>query len=798
MGVVGNQPSTSKSDLHFASETVVALLSSSQPRVWDQDRANQLNAMRPEELPCLDSKWVRSNAKRVLAFFSYLLERSGWHFDQDSSSNVLLVWQSFAKALGEAASKEVKVSAETMNAVAQIVSTLKRFVQQNRESNRGDAEPMQAIVMLVQETIAKVGTLPFLEKRLTQKSSEDLFEVAETPSKRHSRYLETVNSPIAHILRFLVCNVQNDQIKENYRLAIGELIEIALRGSTSRRTQLSVLRELSKLQVSADATCQKSRVLLWQQIAQYAEKGLASPNPRDSQGNSPQFLNHDYTEVISILDVGLRQTSDEVFESWKRLTRAATQELRNECGDKEVWRIVTEPLSTAIHEEASRSCNSLLIQCGTLMLETFQWPGSCQTLEQARELLGGPDLFSNKACTAEPFGSFYAMIGDLLEFNYSHLQSMPPKVSVNLIRAIARFISSCPLSLKAVVLKKVQNQLAVWVEDSRQLLTTLTASSWTEELLNAVEGIWINVILAVKSFPKMDSSTLASIETLIAAGLNSKHQKIVSDTIKMWNETFGFAAQLVYPPVVRSALMRLRPMTDMKLPTSPNGDLNEIMSSPIFFAESQDEGPAQQALSLPIQPIKVVSEEKVISQAPQRLFSPNIRSKFTLPPFDSHVSPQAPKTVARALLRLDDPNSRCAITDLIEHQLKGKENQQRDITINPGTGTLPTKTYGNRPRELLLVGKQSLAVSLLEDAGNSPDFPPDNLITDELLENSPTPRAGRREPTEPNLLGSSATPSFQPLLPSSRIDRYQELPKSEQTNGRIANVSESRDDTDDF
>lgn len=197
--------------------------------------------------------------------------------------------------------------------------------------------------------------------------------------------------------------------------------------------------------------------------------------------------------------------------------------------------------------------------------------------------------------------------------------------------------------------------------------------------------------------------------------------------------------------------------------------------------------------------MKVVSGEQVISHSPQRLFSPNFRSKFTLPPFDPHVSPQAPKTVARALLRSKDSNSRCAITDSIEHQPKTEENQQRDTTIMiPGTGTLPARAYGNRSWEPLLVGKPSLAVSLLEDAGNSPDFPPDNVITDELLEDSPTPRVGRREPTEPNLRRSSATLSFQSLLPSSRIDRYQDLPESEQTHGRTANVSGLRDDTDEF
>lgn len=223
------------------------------------------------------------------------------------------------------------------------------------------------------------------------------------------------------------------------------------------------------------------------------------------------------------------------------------------------------------------------------------------------------------------------------------------------------------------------------------------------------------------------------------------------------------------------------------------------MSSPITFAEYQDGGPAQQALGLPIQPVEVVSEEQVISQATQRLFSPNVRSKHTLAPFDPHVSPQAPKAVARALLRPKDSNSCCAITNLVDDQPKGNENQQRESTSKvPGTGTLPARTHGNRSWEPLLVGKQSLTMSLLEDVGNSPDFPPDNVITDELLEDSPTPRAGRREPPGPNLHEPSATLSFQPLLPSSCIDRFQDIPRSEQTHGRIANVSGLRDNTDDF
>lgn len=81
----------------------------------------------------------------------------------------------------------------------------------------------------------------------------------------------------------------------------------------------------------------------------------------------------------------------------------------------------------------------------------------------------------------------------------------------------------------------------------------------------------------------MDSSTLAGIETLIAAGLNSKNQIIVSDTLNMWKETFEFEASLVHPPVIRLALMRLRPITDMKLSDSPDGDVNEVSHGPIPF-----------------------------------------------------------------------------------------------------------------------------------------------------------------------------------------------------------------------
>jgi hypothetical protein len=89
------------------------------------------------------------------------------------------------------------------------------------------------------------------------------------------------------------------------------------------------------------------------------------------------------------------------------------------------------------------------------------------------------------------------------------------------------------------------------------------------------------------------TKVLGELEPLICSGLESKHKYIVNKSIQLWNSVFGDCRDgLEYPELVKAALLRLRPIADIQLPS-----LHESMESeplvdqrqPADFTDSQDE-----------------------------------------------------------------------------------------------------------------------------------------------------------------------------------------------------------------
>ena len=56
-----------------------------------------------------------------------MLSVADWQPRNDNEAPIVLAWRSLTTALGEASNKEVKVSMETMTAIAHLVNTIKRF-----------------------------------------------------------------------------------------------------------------------------------------------------------------------------------------------------------------------------------------------------------------------------------------------------------------------------------------------------------------------------------------------------------------------------------------------------------------------------------------------------------------------------------------------------------------------------------------------------------------------------------------------------------------------------------------------
>jgi hypothetical protein len=87
---------------------------------------------------------------------------------------------------------------------------------------------------------------------------------------------------------------------------------------------------------------------------------------------------------------------------------------------------------------------------------------------------------------------------------------------------------------------------------------------------------------------------LSEVEFLFCSGLESKHRTIVNSAIKLWNSTFADCPdKLEYSPRITEALLRLRPVADLRLPFFPESlsiERSAEHRQPLSFAETQDAG----------------------------------------------------------------------------------------------------------------------------------------------------------------------------------------------------------------
>ncbi|KAL8989903.1 MAG: hypothetical protein Q9177_001315 [Variospora cf. flavescens] len=465
--------SATKSDLDFSCEILCVLLSSPQPRVWDHDRAHHLLQMKPEELPCLDPKWTRHRVAKIVRILDSLRSHPQLaQWDDIRATAFFKVWKSFVKALGAAASKEVKVSMATMNAIAQIMTLLNRFWTQTCCSSQGISRRLDVFVALVDEAVAEIGFRPFAEKKLLQASSESSFEAAETPSSRSGHHHGSMKSPITHVLDALVNSGGFDEPAIENQQALLGFLELALRSASGRRTRLAILWELAHDLISGRTQNVSPRLFLWKCLATEAAQALSKPQTKVRDDESPQ-LGNGYRDAVRLLEIGIREFGQEIYPSWKMLSDAVIDKVQHETCYAGILLVYTEPLSKSMKDEGLRNVSDDYLRCGTHILNHVRWPESRQALERIRKM-------------------------------------------------------------------------------------------------------WEIIVDTIKSVAKPESSSLAFISDLLAAGFRSRHKTIVNDLVVVWNHSFGKAKALEYPATLHHVLARIRLSTEVELPGFVDDETTEV------------------------------------------------------------------------------------------------------------------------------------------------------------------------------------------------------------------------------
>lgn len=477
---------STKRDIDRACEILATLLYNDQPLPWNENRANTADFIKPNELPSLDPKWIRSRAHKILQVFSKLIRLDSWDPLRRERLPIIQAWRNFMTALGEAAKQEVKVSLETMTAIAKILNMLKEYWEQAclQQSSATAVINLQA---LIEEAVLHIGCIPFNEPRIAQ-SSHDRFEAAETPSRRALKHQKNSCSPTTHLLRLLVATLVDDTASEASKTLLRKLVEVALSSLSSRRSQLGTMRELTALTSMGDATTSKARTMLWCLIAEAAGYAVDNNRVRDKTSESPQYAGHEFRDVAKILESGINHQSRQLIEPWQRLLTVTCKALQEEIGDGGMALVVTEPLADAIQRQTSGAWNGTLLTYATSIVMTAAWPRSQQTLDRAQKLLWGIAPALQKPSAADPFDKLYTMVNSSLIQAYEHISSISTVTVADFLQALKSLISLVSKPHRVSLLKRIQQGLASWVGDQKGVIAGAIFGSDTDRVRGSVSS----------------------------------------------------------------------------------------------------------------------------------------------------------------------------------------------------------------------------------------------------------------------------------------------------------------------
>ena len=462
-----------KTDTDFACQVLSFLFGDVHPVAWIENRAIDGPPIRPDELARLDPQWIRAKSVAVLKVLESLLLTSDWQLSDADEPWVLQAWRGFMKALGDAGSKEVKVSTETLSAMAGTINLMQRVLTAKEDGNRSNTSiRVQRLATLVKIAVDNLGPIPFAERRIIQ-NSRNSFEAADTPS-RAPRAQGLLASPIIHLIGMLLpCSKDAEKYYED---TLSYFIQIALRSATSRHSKLKTLREIAYLVTPGLLAADEANNILWLAVSEILRTVTDSVRSDESPTSSSQQAGQDYREMLKIMEIeALASTS--MTSTWIATFEHINVQVQRECGVGGSVLAIIEPFAAFLNRERGTSYNRKTIQQTTVLVNNARWPESRKDLERAQRVLWGPSPLPMRSTSFNPFDGLLTLIDDILGIVYKSFDPQACGEIIDLFKATKSFISSCVPSASPVLLKRIQNGFVYWIRDAERHLNSEDRSS---------------------------------------------------------------------------------------------------------------------------------------------------------------------------------------------------------------------------------------------------------------------------------------------------------------------------------
>lgn len=305
VGLIERLVLSGKHEVEDACRILAALFDGSHQRPWNESRGLDKEAIKADEILRIDPKWVRSNSALVLKTLETAIRKSPWEGDDCA---IKLLWRKFTKCLADASMKEIKVSAETMEAIAHIFNMLQKLWKEGPSafvniSNKSSDGSVEIITFLIITAFESIGTVCFTEKQLSYDDHNE-FNAISTPSNRYSSggsYSAVFHPPIVHLFQLFLKPFNGAELSEQYFGSAKSILENCLNAQDSRRKRLALLSACSTVLPQRGTSIVDKQA--WSILAILTESALLV---KEKPHSSPIPVSWEFKDVLKILQWGCR------------------------------------------------------------------------------------------------------------------------------------------------------------------------------------------------------------------------------------------------------------------------------------------------------------------------------------------------------------------------------------------------------------------------------------------------------------------------------------------------------------
>lgn len=454
-------------DILQASRILVGLLDVSTPIVWKEDRIVDLPPVKPDDIPSIESKWIRKNSERVFKSVGPVLEKKFLDL-ANKESLAYRLWHAVVGSVAAASAKDIKVSEDTVRFFACAFDLLSQIwakgCADNEELLHTKFYPSARNFLTI--LVEGLGLLPFMEKKLSM-TVTNTFEPVATPSHRPDRAEKPrglVRTPLQHLFTMLSSVPAGGADDEAFSDFFQAVFEPFFVGKTDK-IRIELTKELLRL-IPQNTL---SPFALWNLGAQAVQLSLSVTPDRNLQAGA-KVPGPEFREIVSFLERGLTSHPNLAPSSWLSLFDTFCQRVTAEYGDAGRAIVILEPLAKTLASEFGPEATNppaRLLEAARAVFGSAKLPRDQQALDVARRRIWGDAAIVSKASSLDPFDHLYKLGTHVSRYYYDHLSDSDPALFVSSMGKFAvEFMATTGLDS----LTKIQDGLSVWLQDEKNQL----------------------------------------------------------------------------------------------------------------------------------------------------------------------------------------------------------------------------------------------------------------------------------------------------------------------------------------